>query len=170
MYHSDDQLTRTWSTNNLQKMQLSFMQASNLTDIYHSHDQKFIIHQTLDIIPCICLCLCLSVSCSGTAAVVDIECEPKHVLFVCFDCFSPLYICVVCLCFLFVCLCFCIWWRCLLAHRLNTLAIDPPRRRRTVVGTHCEFHLCVNKFWLALAGRRRRRRIGGGQGGTAHRH
>ena len=83
--------------------------------------------------------------------------------------FSFVYLCGF-LCFLFVCLCFCIWWRCLLAHRLNTLAIDPPRRRRTVVGTHCEFHLCVNKFWLALAGRRRRRRIGGGQGGTAHRH
>ena len=44
----------------------------------------------------------LSVSCIGTAAVVDIESEPKHVLFVCFDSFSPLYICVVCLCFLFV--------------------------------------------------------------------
>ena len=39
---------------------------------------------------------------------------------------SCFYVCVVCLCFLFVCLCFCIGWRCLLAHRLNTLAIDPP--------------------------------------------
>ena len=48
---------------------------------------------------------------------------------------------------------------------------SPGSGRRTVVGTHCEFHLCVNKFWLALLVAGRRRIVGeAGEGATAHRH